>query len=148
MTNTIKQLWVASIVFAGIAVGSGSRAAHGSEGAVRGLSPQDAGSGTMSDKPERAGKADRVERAEKAEKADDSKASPKKTLTGCLRRSEDASKYNLTAQDGATWDLRSDSVNLNGHVGQAVTVTGVATDGKHGRMTVTDLTKVNDHCQK
>ena len=101
------------------------------------------------------------------------KATHKKTrtLTGCLQKGEDANEYNLTAKDGATWEIKSDSVKLDDHVGHTVTVTGVVAHPKehamkedakaemkehgmdkdakeHGHITVTALTMVSDTCQK
>jgi hypothetical protein len=94
-----------------------------------------------------------------------------RTLTGCLQKGEDANEYNLTAKDGATWEIKSDSVKLDDHVGHTVTVTGVVSHQKehamkedaktemkehgmdkdakeHGHMTVTNLTMVSNTCQK
>jgi hypothetical protein len=104
---------------------------------------------------------------------DTTKATHKKTrsLTGCLQKGEDANEYNLTSKDGATWEIKSDNLKLDGHVGHTVTVTGVVSHHKehamkedakaemkehgmdkdakeHGHMTVTDLTMVSDTCQK
>ena len=94
-----------------------------------------------------------------------------RTLTGCLQKGEDANEYNFTAKDGGTWEIKSDSVNLGGHVGHKVAITGVVSNAtmhgmkedakaeakehgvdkdstEHGHMTVTDLTMVSDTCQK
>jgi len=94
-----------------------------------------------------------------------------RTLTGCLQKGEDANEYHLTAKDGATWEIKSDSVKLDDHIGHTVTVTGVVSHHKehamkedaktemkehgmdknakeHGHMTVTDLTMVSDTCQR
>jgi hypothetical protein len=94
-----------------------------------------------------------------------------RTLTGCLQKGEDANEYNLTAQNGGTWEIKSDSVKLDNHVGHTVTVTGVVAHHKEhamkedtkeemkehgmdknakeqGHMTVTDLTMVSETCQK
>ena len=101
------------------------------------------------------------------------KATHKKTrtLTGCLQKGEDANEYNLTAKDGATWEIKSDSVKLDDHVGHSVAVTGVVAHPKehamkedakaemkehgmdkdakeHGHLTATALTMVSDTCQK
>jgi hypothetical protein len=108
-----------------------------------------------------------------AKAQDTTKATDKKTrtLTGCLQKGEDANEYNLTAKGGATWEIKSDSVKLDEHVGHTVKVTGVVSHYKehamkedakaemkehgmnkgakeHGHMTVTDLTMVSDSCQK
>ena len=94
-----------------------------------------------------------------------------RTLTGCLQKGEDANEYNLTTKEGATWEIKSDSVKLDEHVGHTVKVVGVVSNAtmhgmkedakeemkehgmdKHakesGHMTVTSLTMVSDTCQK
>jgi hypothetical protein len=94
-----------------------------------------------------------------------------RTLTGCLQKGEEASEYKLTAPDGGTWEIKSDSVKLDEHVGHTVTVTGVVSHHKehamkedakaemkehgmdkdakeHGHLTVTGLTMVSDNCAK
>ena len=94
-----------------------------------------------------------------------------RTLTGCLQKGEDTHEYNLTMKGGATWELTSDTVKLDEHVGHTVTVTGVVAHRKahamkedtkaemkehgmdkdskeHGHMTVTGLTMVSETCQK
>ena len=94
-----------------------------------------------------------------------------RTLTGCLQKGEDANEYNLIAKGGGTWEIKSDSVNLDEHVGHTVKVVGVVSNAtmhgmkedakeemkghgmdKHtaerGHMTVTHLTMVSDACQK
>jgi hypothetical protein len=101
------------------------------------------------------------------------KATHKKTrtLTGCLQKGEDANEYNLATKGGGTWEVKSDSVKLDEHVGHTVTVTGVVAHRKahamkedtkaemkehgmdkdskeHGHMTVTGLTMVSETCQK
>jgi len=94
-----------------------------------------------------------------------------RTLTGCLQKSEDAHEYNLTTKSGATWEIKSDSVKLDEHVGHTVKVTGVVSNAmahgmkedtkqemkehgmdksatEHGHLTVTHLTMVSDGCAK
>ena len=94
-----------------------------------------------------------------------------RTLTGCLQKGEDANEYNFTAKDGGTWEIKSDSVKLDEHVGHTVKITGVVANAtahgmkedtkeemkehgmdkhtaEHGHITVTDLTMVSDSCQK
>jgi len=93
-----------------------------------------------------------------------------RTLTGCLQKGEDANEYNLTAKNGGSWEIKSDSVNLGEHVGHTVKLTGVVSNAKahgmkedvkqemkehgmnehateHGHLTVTHLTMVSDTCQ-
>jgi hypothetical protein len=94
-----------------------------------------------------------------------------RTLTGCLQKGEDTHEYNLTAKDGGTWEIKSDSVKLDEHVGHTVKITGVVSNAtahamkedakaemkehgmdkdakEHGHMTATALTMVSDTCQK
>ncbi len=94
-----------------------------------------------------------------------------RTLTGCLQEGEDANEYNLAAKGGGTWELKSDSVKLDEHVGHRVKIVGVVSNAtahgmkedvkeemkehgmdKHtaerGHMTVTHLNMVSDTCQK
>jgi len=94
-----------------------------------------------------------------------------RTLTGCLQKGEGANEYNLTAKDGGTWEIKSDSVKLDEHVGHTVKITGVVPNAmahgmkedtkeemkehgmdkhatEHGHLTVTDLTMVSDTCPK
>jgi hypothetical protein len=101
------------------------------------------------------------------------KATHKKTrtLTGCLQKGEDANEYNLTTKAGSTWEVKSDSIKLDEHVGHTVKVTGVVSHSKehamkedakaeikehgmdkdtkeHGHITVTALTMVSGSCAK
>ncbi len=94
-----------------------------------------------------------------------------RTLTGCLQKGDDANEYKLTTAKGATWEIKSDSLNLGDHVGHTVTITGVVSNAKmhgmkedakaeakehgmgkhsteHGHMTVTNLSMVSDTCKK
>src|SRR5882762_319587 len=94
-----------------------------------------------------------------------------RTLTGCLQKGDDANEFNLTTKGGATWEVKSDSVKLDEHVGHTVAVTGEVSHRKahemkedakaemkehgmdkdakeHGHMTVTALDMVSDTCKK
>jgi hypothetical protein len=94
-----------------------------------------------------------------------------RTLTGCLQKGEDANEYNLMGQDGSTWEVKSDAVDLASHVGHTVTVTGAVAhptmhgmkeDTKkeaqehgmdkagteHGHLTVTNLSMVSQSCSR
>ncbi len=104
---------------------------------------------------------------------DTTKTTHKKTraLTGCLQKGEDANEYNLRTKNGGTWEIKSDSVKLDAHVGHTVKITGVVSNAmahgmkedtkeemkehgmdkhstEHGHLTVTDLTMVSDTCSK
>ena len=97
-----------------------------------------------------------------------------RTITGCLSKEHDSGnskEYLLTANDGSTWEVRSDSVALGEHVGHNISATGVvrgntahnlkedakgaAADAhmnkntaEHGHMTVTDVQMVSRSCEK
>ena len=94
-----------------------------------------------------------------------------RTLTGCLQKGDSANEYQLNGQDGSTWEVRSDSVDLASHVGETVTLTGAVRnpnmhgmkeDAKreaqehgmdksateHGHLTVTNLSKVSSSCSQ
>ena len=94
-----------------------------------------------------------------------------RSVTGCLSQGDDAKEFKLTANDGSTWELKSDSVSLAEHVGHTVTATGAVShatahnmkeDAKdmaqdagmkkdnreHGELKVTDLQMVSDSCSK
>src|SRR5207244_2385758 len=54
-----------------------------------------------------------------------------RTITGCLAKGDSADEFDLKANDGSTWELRSDKVALADHVGHTVSVTG---DVSHAKM--------------
>jgi hypothetical protein len=92
-----------------------------------------------------------------------------RTVTGCVQK--DGDEYQLTAKDGSTWEMKSDSVDLAKHLGHTVTVTGAVSNAalhgakedtkaearehgvdksstEHGHMTVTNLKMVSGSCEK
>jgi len=94
-----------------------------------------------------------------------------RTITGCLQKIESGNEYALAAQDGSTWELRSDAVDLASHVGQTVTITGAVRNStahgmkedmkreaqehgmdkgaaEHGHLTVTQLNVMSNHCSQ
>ena len=94
-----------------------------------------------------------------------------RTLTGCLAKEDGGGGYQLTTKTGSTWELKSDSVKLDEHVGHMVRVKGVVSNAKlhgmkedakgemqehgvdkgareHGHLTVTDLNMVSTSCRK
>jgi len=108
------------------------------------------------------------------ESSNDTKTkSDTRTITGCLSTehgSSNSKEYVLTASDGSTWEVRSDSVPLAEHVGHTVSATGVvkmntahnlkedakdaASDAhmkkgntEHGHMTITDVQMVSSSCK-
>jgi hypothetical protein len=94
-----------------------------------------------------------------------------RSITGCLAQGDSAKEFNLTADDGSTWEVRSSNVSLAEHVGHKVTVTGVVAHAKahnmkedtkdmahdagmkkenseHGHLKVTDVKMVSESCSK
>jgi hypothetical protein len=92
-----------------------------------------------------------------------------RTVTGCLQQGDNAKEFSLLGQDGGTWEIRSDSVDLAGHVGQTVTITGAVSNAamhgmkedmkkeaqehgmdkgatEHGHLTATQLNVMSNHC--
>jgi uncharacterized protein DUF5818 len=94
-----------------------------------------------------------------------------RTIAGCLEKSDDAGEYKLTTAAGATWEIKSDAVNLGDHVGHTVRVTGTVRaaalhgmkedtkekaaehgvnkdETEHGHMEVTAVKMVSGSCKK
>lgn len=92
-----------------------------------------------------------------------------RTITGCLTKGDSASEFNLTGDDGSTWEVRSGAVDLARHVGHTVTATGVVSNSgmhnmkedtkdmakdsgmkknnsEHGHLKITDLKMVSETC--
>jgi Protein of unknown function (DUF5818) len=96
------------------------------------------------------------ERSDRSEKV--------RTITGCLEKQGD--DYELRSDNGSTWELKGDAVNLSDHVGQTVRVTGTVDHAKmhgakekakektednpseHGHLTVTNLKTVGHGCNR
>ena len=99
------------------------------------------------------------------------KSAEVRTLTGCLSRGDSAHEYKLTTENGATWELRSETVKLSPHTGHTVTVTGKVRTAdlhgakekvkdemkehgmnkdstEHGHLKVTSVSMVSDSCKK
>lgn len=104
-----------------------------------------------------------------AEDSDKGK-SDTRTITGCLSQGDSAKEFNLRAEDGSTWEVRSANQSLAEHVGHTVTVTGVVSNAmahnmkedtkdmahdtgmkkdnrEHGHLKVTDLQMVSESCK-
>jgi hypothetical protein len=87
---------------------------------------------------------------------DDSTDLKTHTATGCLMKSPVTNTYTITDENGKLWDLRSDSVPLNAHVGHTVTVSGTipkqpkdSTDtSPQNHLVVTKLEMVRDSCKQ
>ena len=59
-----------------------------------------------------------------AQSNDEKDKSGSKTITGCLQKTDHADEFLIKANDGSSWEVRSDSVSLAEHVGHTVTATG------------------------
>ena len=94
-----------------------------------------------------------------------------RTITGCLSQGDNAKEFNLKADDGSTWEVRSSVLSLADHVGHKVTVTGVVSNAtahnlkedtkdiahdtglkkdnrEHGHLKVTDVQMVSNSCSQ
>ncbi len=94
---------------------------------------------------------------------DEQQAGKNVTVTGCLAKGESPNEFHLTAENGKTYDVRSDSTNLSEHVGHKVKVTGVnmkesAAEEKHekgerseapeaGNLRVSKVEHLSDTCK-
>jgi hypothetical protein len=106
-----------------------------------------------------------------AQDSSDKGKSDTRTITGCLSQGDSAKEFNLKADNGSTWEVRSSTVSLAHHVGHEVTVTGVVSNAtahnmkedtkdmahdagvtkhnnEHGHLKVTDVQMVSDSCSK
>ncbi|MBV9483786.1 MAG: hypothetical protein JO249_24000, partial [Acidobacteria bacterium] len=60
--------------------------------------------------------------------SDTNSKSKTRTVTGCLTKGDNSAgsdEYLLAANDGSTWEVRSDNVSLAKHLGHTVMATGV-----------------------
>ena len=95
-----------------------------------------------------------------------------RSVTGCLAKGDSADEFQLTAKDGSTWELHSNSaVDLASHVGHEVTITGAVSNStlhnlkedtkdvakdtgvkksnnEHGHLKPTSVQMVSDSCAK
>ena len=94
-----------------------------------------------------------------------------RAITGCLSQGDSAKEFNLKADDGSTWEVRSSTVSLADHVGHKITATGVVSNAtahnmkedtkdmahdagvtkennEHGHLKVTAIQMVSDSCSK
>lgn len=105
-----------------------------------------------------------VQNASAQDKSDQEK-SDVRTLKGCLEKGGHSGEYNLMADDGSTWVLKSDTVKMARHIGHTITVTGavshpemhsmkekakgdVSDKPEHGHLTVTQLKMDSDSCKQ
>lgn len=93
-----------------------------------------------------------------------------RTFTGCLSQGDNANEFVLTAKDGSTWEVKSDTVSLADDVGHEVRATGVVEHNKmhnmkedtkdavhdsginnntaeHGHMRITRLHSISSSCK-
>jgi hypothetical protein len=64
-------------------------------------------------------------------------------VTGCLSKS-DAGAFTLTGEDGKSYELSSSDVQLEGHQGHKVTITGTAAGLETGAVSGTDTGMARD----
>ncbi len=64
---------------------------------------------------------------QKDKKEDTPAPKPLQNVTGCIRKGDETGEVFITGEDGKTWELRSSSIKLDGHIGHKVTVTGSTT---------------------
>jgi len=106
-----------------------------------------------------------------ADDADSKGKSDTRTLTGCVSQGDSAKEFNLTAEDGSTWEVRSSNVSLAEHVGHTIRATGVVSNAtahnmkedtkdmaqdaglkkdnhEHGHLKITHVKMVSDSCSK
>ena len=105
-----------------------------------------------------------------AQDSDAKGKSDTRTITGCLAQGDNAKEFKLTAEDGATWEVKSSNVSLAEHVGHTITATGVVSNAtahnmkedtkdmthdtgmkkdnrEHGHLKVTDVQMVSESCK-
>ena len=105
-----------------------------------------------------AGKANQNDTTEKGAKV--------RKITGCLSKGDSSNEYQVNAPNGATWEVKSDAVDLATHVGHTVTVTGTVNNAmahgakekakdktmdnpnEHGHLTVTNVKMVSESCKQ
>jgi hypothetical protein len=94
-----------------------------------------------------------------------------RTVTGCLQQTSHHNEFLLKANDGSSWNVKSDTASLAEHVGHTVTVTGVVSNAKmhnlkedtkdaahdtgikksnneHGNLKATDVQMVSSSCSQ
>jgi hypothetical protein len=70
------------------------------------------------------------------------------TLAGCLGQGAGADEYTLYGQTANSWELKSDSVDLEAHLGQAVTITAIKSANNKGPLMVTSISMVSESCDR
>jgi hypothetical protein len=106
-----------------------------------------------------------------AEDSDSKAKSDTRTITGCLSQGDSAKEFNLTANDGSSWEVRSSNLSLAEHVGHTITATGVVSNAtahnmkedtkdmaadagvkkdnhEHGHLKITEVQMVSESCGK
>jgi len=80
------------------------------------------------------------------------------TVTGCLKKGDEAGEFSITGEDGKRYGLHSKAVDLSKHVGHKVTVTGTkmreekeekqeAGGGEYADLRVTDIKHISEGCK-
>jgi hypothetical protein len=95
------------------------------------------------------------------------KSAKVRKITGCVAKGDSENEYQLTTAGGNTWEVKTnDAVDLAGHVGHTVTLTGTVNNAdlhaakekakektmdnpnEHGHLTPTAMKMVAESCKK
>ena len=81
-----------------------------------------------------------------------------RTITGCLQKGDSSDEFNLVANDGSTWEVKSTQANLAENnkmhnlkedAKDTAHDTGMKKDNReHGHLTVTDVQMVSSSCSQ
>jgi len=88
-------------------------------------------------------------------------AKPVKTVVGCLQKGDEPGEFAIRGDDGMVWELKSNTVKLEEHVGHKVSVAGQAKEWskkegdvekasnkeEYGDIRVTSLKTISDSCK-
>ena len=84
-----------------------------------------------------------------------------KTVVGCLQKGDEPGEFAIRGDDGMVWELKSNTVKLEEHVGHKVSVAGQAKEWskkegdvekasnkeEYGDIRVTSLKTISDSCK-
>src|SRR4029077_7024501 len=95
------------------------------------------------------------------------KSAKVRKITGCVTKGDSENEYQITTAGGNTWEVKTnDAVDLGGHVGHTVTLTGTVNNAdlhgakekakektmdnpnEHGHLTPTAMKMVSEGCKK
>jgi hypothetical protein len=95
------------------------------------------------------------------------KSAKVRKITGCVTKGDSENEYQITTAGGNTWEVKTnDAVDLGGHVGHTVTLSGTVNNAdlhgakekakektmdnpnEHGHLTPTAMKMVSESCKK